>query len=1012
MLEAIAAWVAKILLKIFGSRNERLIDAMTPVVEEISALEPLFETLTDRQLSEKTAEFKNRLGTGESLDDILPEAFAAAREASKRMLLMRHFDVQVIGGMVLHQGKIAEMVTGEGKTLVATMAAYLNAIENKGVHVITVNDYLARRDQKWMGPIFELLGMTVGCIQNDMTSAERKVNYACEITYGTNNEYGFDYLRDHMKVRIEDQCQRSRNYAIVDEVDSILIDEARTPLIISGPAEQSNSKYYEADKIVRRIPKNKTIIKSDFDVQKLEDGGDQELDRAYLFVIDEKGNQVNETSIGQEWVERNSEVGSLLDENEKLETEIQEVEKEIDLRSGRSESPEEALSTEELRLRRRKLYSVWNRNNVEINEWRHHLNQALRAHFLYKNEHHYVEKDGQILIVDEFTGRLMPGRRWSDGLHQAIEAKEKLKIQEENQTLATITFQNYFKLYKKISGMTGTALTEAAEFDKIYKLDVVVIPTNRPLIRRNYPDVVYATEDEKYDALVEEIVRVHATGRPILVGTLSIERSEKIAAMLGRRGIEHEVLNAKYHEREAFIVAKAGQMGKVTIATNMAGRGTDIILGSFAPAEYVDFLKRWDMAPPDLDPDSKPEELKTRVCAHWASVFLGIDGEDSRDPARVRELLEKKSRSERFVPPTFGRNVAELGGLHIIGSERHEARRIDNQLRGRAGRQGDPGSSQFFLSLDDDIMRIFARDWVKGFLQRLGMREGQDITSPMVTRSIERAQRKVEAHNFEIRKNLLEYDEVMNEQRTLIYEMRQDILGGASQKDRAMEMVEWVVSNEYKTRFGGDGPSEESEMLEYLDWFEQTFGISVGASDIRGLDREAFFVKLKSRIEEVYAAHEKEAGETSMRFLERYLLLQTLDTKWKDHLYAMDKLKEGIGLRGYGQVDPKIEYKKEGYTIFGTMLDQIRQEIASKILKVRLSPEAEEEISSVWHASEFIHEDAGGDLAATRKMMEGAVNRPMGEDKPKPIKADRKTGRNEPCPCGSGKKYKKCCGSS
>jgi preprotein translocase subunit SecA len=1004
MLESIMAWISRLLLKFFGSQNERTIKALSPTAEAVAALEPRFEAMTDLELSKVTPGFLKRLDSGETLDDILPEAFAAVREASKRVLGMRHFDVQVIGGIVLHQGNISEMVTGEGKTLVATMPAYLNAIEGKGVHVVTVNDYLAQRDEHWMGPVFELLGLTVGCIQQDMRSIDRRANYACHITYGTNNEYGFDYLRDNMKVRADEQCQRSRHYAIVDEVDSILIDEARTPLIISGPAEKSTSKYYEADRIVRRVPSKKLILKTDYEIRKHPEG-EETLEARYFFVVDEKGNQVNETAAGQVWMERQSKIGPLQDESDELEAEIQALEKELAEMSFQAQSTERAEREETIRGRRRKLYTSWNRNNLEINEWRHHLNQALRAHMLYKKDHHYVNMDGGIVIVDEFTGRLMAGRRWSDGLHQAIEAKERLKIQEENQTLATITFQNYFKLYDKVAGMTGTALTEAAEFDKTYKLDVIIIPTNCPLIRRSYPDVIYASEEEKYEALVNEIVKVHATGRPILVGTLSIERSEKIGAMLGRRGVEHEVLNAKHHEREAYIVSSAGEMGRVTIATNMAGRGTDIVLGKFSMDEYLSFIDRFEMAPHDVDSDLPYEELRHRVLAHWGKMYLGDESPADSSSEEIEARLEKASWTNRFVPPHFGRNVAELGGLHIIGSERHEARRIDNQLRGRAGRQGDPGSNQFFLSLDDDIMRIVARDWVKGFLQKLGMKDGQDITSPMVSRSIERAQRKVEAHNFEIRKNLLEYDEVMNEQRTLIYDMRQDVLSGANQRDRITEMMEWVVGAETDMRLG-----HETMLIDLLDWFEGAFGIPLGVSEVRDLDRDQLVNRLIDRLKVEYDKHEEEVGDKSMRFLERYLLLQTIDTKWKDHLYAMDKLKEGIGLRGYGQLDPKIEYKKEGYTMFGKMLDQIRQEIAGTILRVRLSPEAEEEVSSVWNASEFIKEEAGSDYAKTREQMEAASNQSMGGEKPKPIRAGEKIGRNDPCPCGSGKKYKKCCG--
>ena len=923
----------QVLIWLFGSRNERLLDEMTPQVSRTCELEPSFEALSDAELRGKTKAFRERLAKGETLDDLLPEAFAAVREASKRTLGMRHFDVQLIGGITLHRGMIAEMVTGEGKTLVATLAIYLNALTGKGAHVVTVNDYLARRDREWMGPVYEALGLTVGVIQSDMSSAERQENYGCDVTYGQNNEFGFDYRRDNMKISAEDQAQGNLHFAVVDEVDSILVDESRTPLIISGPTEESTSKYYEADRVVRKLVRD-----VDFEIKEKEN----------MAILTDAGMEKAENWLG--------------------------------------------------------LDSIYTGRNLE---WEHHLRQALRAHHLYRLDHHYVVKDGEVIIVDEFTGRLMPGRRWSDGLHQAVEAKEGLRIQEENQTLATITFQNYFKLYDKICGMTGTAMTEAAEFDKIYKLDVVQVPTNRTLIRQNDPDRIYATLPEKWNAVVDEIERIHRTGRPILVGTVSIENSETLAGMLSRRGIPHEVLNAKHHEREATIVAKAGELGRVTIATNMAGRGTDIVLGRFSLGDYADFLKEKGLLPRNFKTDLPEADLRREILEHFAFQFLEIDRPEDLSSEEIQKRLDTHFKNNGHEPLRLARSVADLGGLHIIGSERHEARRIDNQLRGRAGRQGDPGSSRFFLSLEDDLMRIFARDWVKGFLQRLGMRDGQDITSPMVSRSVERAQKKVEAHNFEIRKNLLEYDEVMNEQRKLIYEMRQDVLEGAEQKERILEMAESVLKNAAESHLDPRLAPEDRDAAGFISWFENKFNLPLGESEVHGLGAEAAFETLRNKVKERYDALETEMDEADVRALERFVLLQTIDAKWKDHLYAMDRLKEGIGLRGYAQIDPKIEYKKEGYRMFGEMLDLIREEVTDLIFKVRLTRPAEQELGDRWKATDYKHED----YSQTRAQMDQAVERDLSDEKPKPFKREeKKVGRNEPCPCGSGKKYKMCCG--
>jgi len=860
-MSVVLDWATNLLGKIFGTRNERLLRAMQPIVAHINSLEPKIQPLSNSELRAKTDEFRRRLASGETLDDILPEAFAVVREAARRTVKMRHFDVQLIGGIVLHQGKIAEMATGEGKTLVATLAAYLNGLTGKGVHIVTVNDYLARRDRAWMGPVYELLGLTVGVIQAPMGNAERKVAYAADVTYGTNNEFGFDYLRDNMKVRLEDQVQRELHYAIVDEVDSILIDEARTPLIISGPAYDTTTKYYEADRIARA------------------------LKPGVHFEVKEKEQTVILTEAGIERAERLLGVDSFY--------------------TGRNM------------------------------DWPHHIDQALRAHHLYKRDKDYIVKEGQVVIVDEFTGRLMPGRVWSDGLHQAIEAKERLKIKEENQTLATITLQNYFLLYEKLAGMTGTAATEAVEFDRIYGLDVVVIPTNRPLIRYTYPDVVYLTEDEKFEAIVREIETVHKSGRPILVGTISIEKSERLSKMLKARGIRHEVLNAKHHEREAEIIAKAGQMGNVTIATNMAGRGTDIVLGE---------------------------------------------------------------------------GVAEIGGLHVIGSERHEARRIDNQLRGRSGRQGDPGSSRFFVSLEDDLMRIFAGDWVKKILARVGMGQGQELSHPIVSRAIEKAQRRVEEHNFEIRKHLLEYDEVMNEQRKIVYSQRQEVLKGENLKGIVFNMIDDRIASAIEEYLPRGLSRSEWNWEGLVLWMRKKFGVELTPGKLQEIGRDALEEFLYKKVEGVYEEREREIGPEAMREVERFVLLQVIDTKWKDHLHAMDQLKAGIGLRGYGQKDPKIEYKREGYELFSSMIESVKEDVTNYILKVKVEREAEQELEGIWSAQLAGHSQFS---SFDKQRAEAMAASHRGEEAPKPyVRSGRKIGRNEPCPCGSGRKYKHCCGKS
>ena len=1248
----------------FGSRNERMIRSVLHTVEQVNRLEPAMQKLSDKALSEKTDEFRNRLadafhGREPSHEEIdrelnlfLPEAFAVVREASRRVVMtpnpddpqpMRQFDVQLVGGIVLHRGTIAEMVTGEGKTLVATLAAYLNALPGKGVHIVTVNDFLARRDRNWMGPLYEFLGLTAGAIQNQQEYDAKRAAYLCDITFGKDSEFGFDYLRDNMRWSLKEQVQqRGLYYAIVDEVDSVLIDEARTPLIISGPSEESTDKYYAADRVARRLRKNDH------------------------FIVKEKEQSAHLTEAG-------------------------------------IASAEKALGVD----------SIYAGRNAE---WPHHIEQSLRAHHLFKRDDEYVVKGGEIIIVDEFTGRLMPGRRWSDGLHQAIEAKEGLRIKEEDQTLATVTYQNFFRLYKKLAGMTGTAMTEATEFDKIYKLDVVRIPTNRPLIRAEHADVVYCSEKEKTDAVEEEVVQQYATGRPVLVGTVSIEKSEKLSDRLNRRGIKHEVLNAKHHEREAHIIAQAGKMGHVTIATNMAGRGVDIVLGTFKPDELIEHWQANGLAPKDLRPDLPREELQERLVEHWAKHFLDDETREKTPRDQWADELEKLWQRNGMRPLGLTGTVADLGGLHIVGTERHEARRIDNQLRGRSGRQGDPGSSRFFLSLQDDLMRIFASDRIGSILRSIGMRDGMAIEHRLVTRSIQRAQKKVEEYNFEIRKHLLEYDEVMDEQRKAIYRLRQQILEHRDLKALVIEMIEdrlnddlndfvpsdaapedrnghpfcdwaqtrgvnievpewserdrnglkelfrarksdawaeapleqlatdcvavamalfadpetlfvrwnlpalsrWgrhiglaVEANETREaifarllaviekaaveqhkdtppdaaveilveqaiesfisgavafeewdvrglsgwadavgislpmgqwqRFAegedaeGDSLSQRlgairdqmrerlgralrnqepglpiaraarhefrrrieklaedngGGMQEVLAWMERNLGVSVSdaaaleqiateRSNIRsslsqqlkeklssqsreeairfcagnmvetflGLDLAApdrNFLSLHEavarkygvaldpfdlsklppdalgrtileRIKEAYARRKEQLGPERMRLMERYLLLQKIDTKWKDHLLAMDHLKGGIGLRGYAQQDPKVEYTREARKLFEDMQTSVRKEVTDLVLRVEVGGEQETRGAGIWAGGEATHADAR--QAATpqrrtdiRKQQEAAIAGTERGEKPEPIKTARRVGRNDPCPCGSGKKFKKCCG--
>lgn len=884
-----------------------------PIVDTIESLEPTIKALSDSALRKKTLEFKNRLNSGETLDDILPEAFAVVREASDRVLNMRHFSVQLLGGIVLHQGRIAEMKTGEGKTLVATLPAYLNALEGKGVHIVTVNDYLAKRDSEWMGKIYEFLGLSVGLIVHDLDSAQRKAAYGADITYGTNNEFGFDYLRDNMVIYKEDMVQRGLNYGIVDEVDSILIDEARTPLIISGPADKSTSLYKLADRFVRTL-KCKKFVESD------DKKFDEEIDADYI--VDEKANTATLTERGIKKTERAFNLENLSD-------------------------PE----------------------NLTIS---HHVNQALKAHGIMKRDKDYVVKDGEVIIVDEFTGRLMFGRRYSDGLHQAIEAKEGVKVERESKTLATITFQNYFRMYSKLAGMTGTAQTEEEEFRAIYQLDVVAIPTNEPLRRDDYSDVIYKNERGKFNAVVEQIVECHAKGQPALVGTISIEKSEYLSKLLSKRGIPHEVLNAKYHEKEAEIVAQAGKKGAVTIATNMAGRGTDIVLGG-----NPEFMAKRDM---------KKQHFSDELIAKATSYADTDDAEvlaARKEYQKLNEEFRQQTTKER-------EEVIAAGGLQIIGTERHESRRIDNQLRGRAGRQGDPGASRFFISLEDDLMRLFGSEKIYGIVEALGLEEDQPIEHKMLSNAIENAQKRVEGRNFDIRKHVLQYDDVMNQQREVIYSQRQQVLNGENLKPSILKMLEGVIDYMIQLYTSESSHSYEWNISGLIEYVENLFVpkgvLKFTNEEIDDLTRDSLKEQLLKIGMEIYEIKEQEIGSENMRELERVVMLRVVDQKWMDHIDSMDQLRQGIGLRAYGQRDPVIEYKFEGFDMFEEMIRNI-QEGTLRILyhtHVQNLPQRE----MVAEPATAIH----GDSAA------------------KPDVKSDKVGRNEPCPCGSGNKYKKCCG--
>ncbi len=930
------------------------------VVNAVNALEPKVSALTDEQIRARTEELKGmiaeknrqmapelerlrqdceeaaiqeekdrlreklKIARNRVFADVLPEAFALVREASKRTIGLRHFDVQIAGGYILHEGKIAEMSTGEGKTLVATLPAYLNALLGMGVHIVTVNDYLARRDREWMGPVFEFLGLTVGVIQHELSDEQRKEAYACDITYGTNNEFGFDYLRDNMKYSLDSLVHRHFFFAIVDEVDSILVDEARTPLIISGPAEESTDKYYAVDRIVPRLKGRTTSEKEEIDAKYK----GQDLDKGFDYKVDEKANAAYLTEEGE------AKVCSLLGIN--------------------------------------------NLHDIETMEWRHHVIQALRAHNLYKRDVDYVVKDGGVVIVDEFTGRMMPGRRWSDGLHQAVEAKEGLKIERENQTLATITFQNYFRMYEKLSGMTGTAFTEANEFKAIYRLDVVVIPTNRPLIRTNYPDRVYKTEREKFNAAVEEIVELYKSGRPVLVGTISIDKSEIISEMLKRRGVPHQVLNAKYHEQEAQIVAQAGRYQAVTIATNMAGRGTDILLGGNA-------------------------EFMAKTVARQK-----LTPEDPNYEAEYKKLLEKYRQECRLEHE----KVVALGGLHVLGTERHEARRIDNQLRGRCGRQGDPGSSRFYVSLGDELMRLFGSERLVVMMDRLGLEEGQVIEHPWVTKSIEIAQRRVETHNFEIRKQLLDYDNVMNKQREIIYTRRRQILEGASLKEDILELLRRKLEDAMAIYMNENADPSTWDLNGLFSAVQSKFALHFEPGSFRESGRVAVLEDLHAAVVASYEEKEKALGPEVIRDLERMVFMQAIDTKWKEHLYAMDTLREGIGLRAYAQRDPLVEYRREAFDMFSNMIGSAEDEAVEMVFKLR--PAVPKEFRGVFSsvAQQMVHPEA--QKFEKPREESSAAEEPGEEAGPRPVvqrvAQGPKVGRNDLCPCGSGKKYKKCHG--
>ncbi len=912
---------------LFKTYSEKEVKRVMPIVAKINSLEEEISKLSDSELIAKTPYFKEQLKNGKTLDDILPEAFAVVREASKRVLGMRHFDVQLIGGIILHQGRIAEMKTGEGKTLVATLPVYLNALTGEGVHVITVNDYLAKRDSEWMGKLYKFLGLSVGLVIAGMNPAEKQVAYSCDVTYGTNNEFGFDYLRDNMVIYKNQLVQRKLKYAIVDEIDSILIDEARTPLIISGRGAESSNLYQKADRFVKKLQPKIIIEEDDKDLEQSEDN------EKYDYIVDLKSKSATLTQKG-----------------------IKKAEQEFNLE---------------------------NFNDLENSELVHDVNQALHANGIMKRDKDYIVKDGQVLIVDEFTGRIMYGRRYNNGLHQAIEAKEHVKINDESKTLATITFQNYFRMYEKLSGMTGTAMTEEAEFEEIYKLDVVEIPTNKPMIRKDYPDIIYKNEDVKFKAVIEDIKQAHSKGQPVLIGTVSIDKSEKLSKLLDKERIPHEVLNAKYHEKEAQIIAQAGKYGAVTIATNMAGRGTDIMLGGNSEYLAKQEMKKLKYSDEEIEEAIAHNETDNKAILAARAKFAELEKK------YADEIKEEKKK------------VIEAGGLKIIGTQRHESRRIDNQLRGRSGRQGDPGESRFYIGLDDDLMKIFGGDMITRVYNTLGAAEDLPIESKTISRAVENAQKKVEGRNFSIRKNVLQYDDVMNVQRTVIYAQRREVLDGKNLKDSISKMMDSVVELVVATHFV-DGETVNKETL--LQDIQNTFGIS----EVEVLKSDNFtqadvIAELQDRIHEIYDAKEKEFGEENLRELERVVMLKIVDQKWMDHIDNMDELKKGIGLRGYGQKDPVVQYRLEGTEMFDDMIEDIKTDVVKILLNIRKKegPIQRTETAKVTGAG---LEDTAINLVdghLTEK--EGGMNKTVVNEGPK-------VGRNDPCPCGSGKKYKNCCG--
>ena len=912
--------------KIFGTYSEKEVKRVMPLVEKINSLEDEISKLSDDELRNKTADFRVRVQDGETLDELLPEAFAVVREASKRVLGMRHFDVQLIGGIILHQGRIAEMKTGEGKTLVATLPAYLNALSGKGVHVVTVNDYLAKRDSEWMGKLYKFLGLSVGLVISGMTPLEKQRAYASDVIYGTNNEFGFDYLRDNMVIYKNQAVQRDLNFAIVDEIDSILIDEARTPLIISGKANKSSELYKRANDFVKRLTP-KVIVEED-----VKDIAQEEDNEKYDYIVDLKAKSATLTQKGIKKAEQ--------------------------------------------------AFNLENFNDIENSDIVHHVNQSLRAYGVMKKDIDYIVKDGEVLIVDEFTGRIMYGRRYNNGLHQAIEAKENVKIADESKTLATITFQNYFRMYGKLSGMTGTAMTEEAEFEEIYNLDVISIPTNKPMIRQDQNDAIYKNENAKFNAIVQSIKESHAKGQPVLVGTVSIEKSEKLSKILSREGIKHEVLNAKFHEKEAEIIAQAGKFGAVTIATNMAGRGTDIMLGG--NSEYL--------AKQEMKRNKIPEEL-----IEQANTFYETDNKEILDAREQFKKLEKKFDEEIKEEKE---KVLNAGGLKIIGTERHESRRIDNQLRGRSGRQGDPGESKFYIGLDDDLMKIFGGDMITKVYNTIGMDENIPIENKIISNAVESAQKKVEGRNFSIRKNVLKYDDVMNAQREIIYKQRRQVLDGENLKDSILNMINSLAEEVVSSYFVND---EEANVEALNTDIRNTFGIDM--EDFikeNSKDSNSIVEKLKEIANAKYAEKEKDIGSNELRELERVVMLKVVDQKWMDHIDAMDELKNGIGLRAYGQQDPVVKYRIEGMDMFDEMVFDIKHDVVKLLMNLRKQEEVKRE-EAVKITGAALQNLQG--LDNDQKRVKSEVNRTV-------VNKGPQIGRNEPCPCGSGKKYKNCCGKN